>query len=497
MCPMGYKGYFFCVPSFVTPSEAHPRTKASGRARPQGMRALRVRAWASRPLYGCARTPVRRLTCNLANVCQEARLRLMSTCARRRLHRPAARSAGRRSTIFTSSCWEAQHDLPENHPADAEVWARALAAQQLEVKRHLVSIISAAPDMEPAALSWQAQFTVAAGSPPRTVFEQRCPFGCGLFCDSAPGMEEHKTECLMAPRKLLAEMDARHAENKRLRAENDQLWTKLRTKDEDLWTKMLKLRAENTERLHASAHKKRMQAKDRRHYQAGTSGTHFVALPVEIIVQVLAWLPEVFSLTTGDVLATVGACCKAFAIPVREAAQIIAGRHGWRLPAIGSAPMHLSKLEQDTARVRYYLTIFRFWTSSQIQFVDRWAEEMSPGFIGALSIDPQVRQQHTLELGELLIKIVREVHSDDRQRDKRIAKVFKQLVQLMAQPGTPLDASWLLDILTLDEWTLEVLRCPKLTKTRRMLTKLLGYIEPCVLRAHPKTFLWLSMTSTA
>ena len=32
MCPMGYKGYFFCVPSFVTPSEAHPRTKASGRA---------------------------------------------------------------------------------------------------------------------------------------------------------------------------------------------------------------------------------------------------------------------------------------------------------------------------------------------------------------------------------------------------------------------------------------------------------------------------------
>ena len=331
--------------------------------------------------------------------------------------------------------------------------------------------------------------------------KQCCPFGCGLFCDSAPGMEEHKTECLMAPRKLLAEMGSRDAENKRLRAENDQLWTKLRTKDQDVWTKMLKLRRWSTP--------PGLHTKYRKQYQARTYSTHFVVLPDEIIVLVLASLPEVpldapkmgccgeSRLTAGDVLATVGACCKAFAIPVREAAQIIAGRHGWRLPAIGSAPMHLSKLEQDTARVRYYLTIFRVWTSSQIQFVERWAEEMSPGFIGALSIDPQVRQQHTLELGELLIKIVREVHSDDRQRDKRIAKVFKQLVQLMAQPGTPLDASWLLDILTLDEWTLEVLRCPKLTKTRRMLTKLLGYIEPCVLRAHPKTFLLLSMTSTA
>ena len=164
-------------------------------------------------------------------------------------------------------------------------------------------------------------------------------------------------------------------------------------------------------------------------------------------------------ITLGQALAEAGMCCKAFAICVREAATIVADRHGWCLLEVGSSPMrHLSKLEQDTARVRYYLQLFPFWTSSQIQFVDVWTEEVSPGFIGALFIDPQVRQQHTLELGKLLIKIGIGAGSNGPRRlwDIKIAKVFHQLVQLMAQPGTPLTASWLVDVLTLDVWNVSL-----------------------------------------
>ena len=104
----------------------------------------------------------------------------------------------------------------------------------------------------------------------------------------------------------------------------------------------------------------------------GFGNAHLLALPIELLVQVLASLsglrlrailwqqpktsPEahpsghcdLYGLTIGHALAAAGACCKAFAVPVHEAATIIAGGHGWRLPVVGSAPKHLSKLEQDT-----------------------------------------------------------------------------------------------------------------------------------------------------
>ena len=365
-----------------------------------------------------------------------------------------------------------------------------------------------------------------------------CPWGCGV-CASATAMEGHITECLMEPRKLLAAIRKLHDENQLLRTENVRLqllqehYQQVHAEINSA-VQVVQLRAENIERLHAEDTQSR-QAQPCRQFRASTTkttGTHLLALPGEVVVLILASLAEVglravridetgvvtspdpppprwmraactdetsrcelLGLTTGHVLARAGACCKAFAIRVREAATVIAGRHGWRLPVIGSAPMHLSKLEQDTTRVRYYLQLFPFWTSSQIQFVDVWTEEVSPGFIGALFIDPQVRQQHTLELGKLLIKIGIGAGSNGPRRlwDIKIAKVFHQLVQLMAQPGTPLTASWLVAVLTLDVWnvSLKAVRCQSLPMTQRKLTELLGYIEPHVLRSHPETFGWL------
>ena len=94
--------------------------------------------------------------------------------------------------------------------------------------------------------------------------------------------------------------------------------------------------------------------------------THILALPAEMLVLILAskplraafyarhlgrdWVLE--QLTIGQALARAGTCCKAFAICVREAATIVAGRNSWLLPVAGSTPMlRLSKLEDDTKRV--------------------------------------------------------------------------------------------------------------------------------------------------
>ena len=65
--------------------------------------------------------------------------------------------------------------------------------------------------------------TCAVGIAPRPAAEQsECPWGCGLVC-SAAEMDEHKQECLMEPRKLLAAIHKLHAENERLDAENKHL----------------------------------------------------------------------------------------------------------------------------------------------------------------------------------------------------------------------------------------------------------------------------------
>ena len=70
-------------------------------------------------------------------------------------------------------------------------------------------------------------------------------------------------------------------------------------------------------------------------------------LPDDLLVLVLASLPA--QITVGEALARAGACCKTFRTCAHEAATVIAGRHGWRLPSVGNTPMqHLSKLEPMT-----------------------------------------------------------------------------------------------------------------------------------------------------
>ena len=153
-------------------------------------------------------------------------------------------------------------------------------------------------------------------------------------------------------------------------------------------------------------------------------GAHLSALPDELLVHVLAslsglrlravltsWVStptspgaqnaghcDLLGLTIGHALAAAGACCKAFAFHVHEAATIIADRHRWRLPLVGSAPKHLSKLEQDTKRVQFYIrdkSVWR-WMRAPTQCIELWTREVSPGFIGPLLIDPQVRRHCTL-----------------------------------------------------------------------------------------------------
>ena len=49
-----------------------------------------------------------------------------------------------------------------------------------------------------------------------------CPWGCGAKVASS-GLDEHKAECLLEPRKLLAAIQKLHLENQRLTQENERL----------------------------------------------------------------------------------------------------------------------------------------------------------------------------------------------------------------------------------------------------------------------------------
>ena len=128
--------------------------------------------------------------------------------------------------------------------------------------------------------------------------------------------------------------------------------------------------------------------------------------------------------------------------------------------------------------------------------VTLWAEEVSLGFIGALSIDAQVRQQHTLELGRLLILSAMRVGPDEPQRDNRVSTICIQLIGLMTQPGTPLDASWLAAcVFPLVEMHIENRGVH--VANRMVLVSLLCFLEPSVLRSNPKTFEWVRTTLKA
>ena len=251
-------------------------------------------------------------------------------------------------------------------------------------------------------------------------------------------------------------------------------------------------------------------------------GADLSALPDELLVHVLASLSglrlravltswvndptapgahpsghcDLFGRTIGHALAAAGACCKAFAFHVREAATIIADRHRWRLPLVGSAPKHLSKLEQDTKRVQFPIrdgSVCMRWMGKQLgEFLHLWTTEVSPGFIGPLLIDPQVRRHCNLEFGEFLIRFSMRFDPDHPNHDFRMAWVFQALFLLMAQPGTQLNSSWLA------ARVLPLVKEHWMDKTRTQKTTwlhlLLYYIDPHVLRSHGEIFEWLKMS---
>ena len=206
--------------------------------------------------------------------------------------------------------------------------------------------------------------------------------------------------------------------------------------------------------------------------------------------------------TEGRAIAEVCACCHVFATCARAAAKVVADRHGWRLlPVAGSTPMqHLSRLEQDTTLVRAILRQVNR-DARPLPTVSLWVDEVSLGFIGALSVDAQVRLQHTLELGRLLIVLSMRVGPDDPQRDQKVAGFLWQLSALMMQPGTPLNASWLAAcVFPLVEMymAIENRDDPRLLahhqRTGMALVSLLCFLEPSMLRSHPETFEWVRTT---
>ena len=201
-------------------------------------------------------------------------------------------------------------------------------------------------------------------------------------------------------------------------------------------------------------------------------------------------------MTEGHALAVAGACCQTFATCAQAAAKVVADRHGWRLlPFAGGTPkQHMSRLEHDTKLVRSLL-IDMNKLAKPLARVTLWAEEVSLGFIGALSIDAQVRQQHTLELGRLLILLAMRVGPDDPQRDQKVTVFSEQLTVLMTQPGTPLDASWLAGcVFPLVEMHMAIESRRFHACTGPALVSLLCFLEPSVLRSHPETFEWVRST---
>ena len=205
--------------------------------------------------------------------------------------------------------------------------------------------------------------------------------------------------------------------------------------------------------------------------------------------------------TVGKALASAGACCKTFANGVTEAATVVAGHHGWRLPLAGCTPVrHLSKLEQDTMRVRFCLGAIS-WRSMPYYYIEYvqnfWTAELSLALSApSLYIDAQVRQQHTLELGALLFRVA----MDAWRRNGKTSRCCTQLLTMMAHPGTPLDSLWLAARVTpyMEKYILDIVICDRLKNSRRIgMVELLSHLEPHVLRDYPVILEWLHMSSVA
>ena len=183
----------------------------------------------------------------------------------------------------------------------------------------------------------------------------------------------------------------------------------------------------------------------------------------------------------------------------RQPRSSLAATLGWRLPLVGNAPKRLSKLEKDTKWARFFLRDNKSaWPSAPnhelralVAFLHLWVHESMTDYICAPLIDPQVRQQHALELGEFLIEFAMGVCPDHPQYDWLSGLVFHGLVRLMAPAGTPLTASWLAArVFPLANNHLGLI-APSRNRKNVGLIRLLGYVEPHVLRSHRETFPWL------
>ena len=202
--------------------------------------------------------------------------------------------------------------------------------------------------------------------------------------------------------------------------------------------------------------------------------------------------------TVGKALASAGACCRTFANGVTEAATVVAGHHGWRLPLAGCAPVrHLSKLEQDTMRVRFCLRAMSWQSERYIEYVDFWTAKLLLALSApSLYIDAQVRRQHTLELGALLFRAAMDVW---RRNENTSHSVCTQLLTVMAHLGTPLDASWLAsrDVIPYMVNHILDMSTERLKNSRRVgMVELLNHLEPHVLRDYPEFLEWLQKMST-
>ena len=246
---------------------------------------------------------------------------------------------------------------------------------------------------------------------------------------------------------------------------------------------------------------------------------HFLALPDDVLALVFASLSKAISIQAQlqDVLRA-GACCKAFAARAHEA---VAARHGWRLPLDGTCRSwrthgallmrHLSKVGQDTKWIRSILRDdSSFWWSAGIdsesavrllEFVSCWNQEAPLDFVGPRVIYPEVRRQHIPELSGLLIELATSVSQGDPDRDGKISSFLRPLVGIIAQPGTPLNTSWLAPrVFLLVKKHMNVNGTfghsydSVLRQTRNVLLDLLGLLEPHVLRSDPEIFKWLQYT---
>jgi len=175
------------------------------------------------------------------------------------------------------------------------------------------------------------------------------------------------------------------------------------------------------------------------------------------------------------------------------------GSHGRRRPprlafTVGSCctPVrHLSKLEQDTMRVRFCVRAMSPKTRRSepyTAFLDFWIADLVLALSApSLDIDAQVRRQQTLELGALLFRAAMDAW-------RWCPDQCTQLLALMACPGTPLDASWLA------ARVIPYLERPSIPKGqavvhRQRVVELLSQLKPRVLQDHPAIMEWLQLNT--